>query len=177
MQTVVRWGRKTLNCAPASFLFFRSVKDNRYLGDTFRTNHGVGMMKMKAMVVQGENFARPNQKETWARAGARNFWGLWRVTLGIMVTKLLGYETCDIEHYGSFGVVWFLYLCDGHLISWYIKYLNWCRKINDHDRGMLRNLLPLCDLVRDLKFQILCLFLKSHHPPPYTYQLSCHTLW
>ena len=76
MQIVVRWGRKTLNCAPASFLFFRSVKDNRYLGDTFRTNHGVGMMKMKAMVVQGENFDRPNEKETWARAGARNFWGL-----------------------------------------------------------------------------------------------------
>ena len=76
MQTVVRWGRKTLNCAPASFLFFRSVKDNRYLGDTFRTNHGVGLMKMKAMVVQGENFAWPNEKETWARAGARNFWGL-----------------------------------------------------------------------------------------------------
>ena len=69
-------GQKTLNCAPASFLFFRSVKDNRYLGDTFRTNHGVGLMKMKAMVVQGENFARPNEKETWARAGARNFWGL-----------------------------------------------------------------------------------------------------
>ena len=119
MQTVVRWGRKTLNCAPASFLFFRSVKDNRYLGDTFRTNHGVGMMKMKAMVVQGENFARPNQKETWARAGARNFWGLWRVTLGIMVTKLLGYETCDIEHYGSFGVVWFLYMT----AIWYLDIL------------------------------------------------------